>query len=201
MWCRRKAEKMLGDTLKRLRNPHIVSLFFGVFAGVIVGCMPVYLPGMPMPVRLGLAGGPLLVSILVGRFGYKAKLISYTTQSANLMLREIGLCFFLASLGIDAGGSFVPALTEGGGMLWVGLAFFITVVPALVVGVLAYKLLKMNYSTVIGLLAGSSNSSSALAYATQAVGNDTPTVAYTTVYPLTMFLRIVAAQLLILLMM
>lgn len=197
----KKAEKMLGDTLKRLRNPHIVSLFFGVFAGVIVGCMPVYLPGMPMPVRLGLAGGPLLVSILVGRFGYKAKLISYTTQSANLMLREIGLCFFLASLGIDAGGSFVPALTEGGGILWVGLAFFITVVPALVVGVLAYKLLKMNYSTVIGLLAGSSNSSSALAYATQAVGNDTPTVAYTTVYPLTMFLRIVAAQLLILLMM
>ena len=197
----KKAEKMLGDTLKRLRYPHIVSLFFGVFAGVIVGCMPVYLPGMPMPVRLGLAGGPLLVSILVGRFGYKAKLISYTTQSANLMLREIGLCFFLAGLGIDAGGSFVPALTEGGGMLWVGLAFFITVVPALVVGVLAYKLLKMNYSTVIGLLAGSSNSSSALAYATQAVGNDTPTVAYTTVYPLTMFLRIVAAQLLILLMM
>lgn len=197
----KKAEKMLGDTLKRLRYPHIVSLFFGVFAGVIVGCMPVYLPGMPMPVRLGLAGGPLLVSILVGRFGYKAKLISYTTQSANLMLREIGLCFFLAGLGIDAGGSFVPALTEGGGMLWVGLAFFITVVPALVVGVLAYKLLKMNYSTVIGFLAGSSNSSSALAYATQAVGNDTPTVAYTTVYPLTMFLRIVAAQLLILLMM
>lgn len=197
----KKAEKMLGNTLKRLRYPHIVSLFFGMFAGVIVGCIPVYFPGMPMPVKLGLAGGPLLVSILVGRFGYKAKLISYTTQSANLMLREIGLCLFLASMGIDAGGSFVPALVEGGGLLWVCMAFVITMMPALIIGILAYKLLKMNYSTVIGLIAGSSNNSSALAYATQAVGNDAPTVSYTTVYPLTTLLRIVAAQLLILLMM
>lgn len=197
----KKAEQMLGNTLKRLRYPHIVSLFSGMLVGVIVGCIPLYFPGMPMPIKLGLAGGPLLISILVGRFGYKARLVSYTTQSANLMLREIGLCLFLASLGIDAGGSFVPALTEGDGLLWVSMAFVITVVPALVVGVLAYKLLKMNYSTVIGLIAGSSNSSSALAYATQAVGNDAPTVSYTTVYPLTTFLRIVAAQLLILLMM
>ena len=197
----KKAEQMLGNTLKRLRYPHIVSLFSGMLIGVIVGCIPIYFPGMPMPVRLGLAGGPLLISILVGRFGYKARLVSYTTQSANLMLREIGLCLFLASLGIDAGGSFLPALTEGDGLLWVCMAFVITMVPALVVGILAYKMLKMNYSTVIGLIAGSSNNSSALAYATQAVGNDAPTVSYTTVYPLTTLLRIVAAQLLILLIM
>lgn len=197
----KKAEKMLGDTLKRLRYPHIVSLFFGMFAGVIVGYIPIYFPGMPMPVKLGLAGGPLLVSILVGRFGYKAKLISYTTQSASLMLREIGISLFLASLGIDAGGSFVSALTDGGGLLWVVLAFIITMVPALTVGILSSKFLKMNYSTIIGLIAGSSNNSSALAYAVQTVGNDAVTVTYTTVYPFTTFLRIVAAQLLVLLMM
>ncbi len=197
----KKAEKMLGDTLKRLRYPHIVSLFFGMFAGVIVGYIPIYFPGMPMPVKLGLAGGPLLVSILVGRFGYKAKLISYTTQSASLMLREIGISLFLASLGIDAGGSFVSALTDGGGLLWVVLAFIITMVPAITVGILSSKFLKMNYSTIIGLIAGSSNNSSALAYAVQTVGNDAVTVTYTTVYPFTTFLRIVAAQLLVLLMM
>lgn len=197
----KKAEKMLGNTLKRLRYPHIVSLFFGMFAGVIVGYIPLYFPGMPMPVKLGLAGGPLVVSILVGRFGYKAKLISYTTQSASLMLREIGISLFLASLGLDAGGSFVSALTDGGGLLWVALAFIITMVPALTVGILSSKFLKMNYSTIIGLIAGSSNNSSALAYAVQTVGNDAVTVTYTTVYPFTTFLRIVAAQLLVLIMM
>lgn len=197
----KKAEKMLGNTLKRLRYPHIVSLFFGMFAGVIVGYIPLYFPGMPMPVKLGLAGGPLVVSILVGRFGYKAKLISYTTQSASLMLREIGISLFLASLGLDAGGSFVSALTDGGGLLWVVLAFIITMVPALTVGILSSKFLKMNYSTIIGLIAGSSNNSSALAYAVQTVGNDAVTVTYTTVYPFTTFLRIVAAQLLVLIMM
>lgn len=196
----KKAEQMLGDTLKRLRYPHIVSLFFGMFAGVIVGCMPIYIPGMPMPVKLGLAGGPLIVSILVGRFGYKAKLISYTTQSANLMMREIGLSLFLASLGVSSGGKFVSAIMDGGGLLWIGIGLLITLVPPLVIGTIARKLFKMNYCTIIGLVAGSSTNNSALAYTTQMVDNDSPAVAYTTVYPLVTFLRIIIAQTLILLL-
>lgn len=196
----KKAEQMLGNTLKRLRYPHIVSLFFGILAGVIVGCIPIYLPGMPMPAMLGLAGGPLIVSILIGRFGYKARLVSYTTQSANLLMREIGISLFLASLGISSGGKFVSTIVEGDGLLWISFGLLITLVPALVIGVVARRLFKMNYCTIAGLIAGSNTNSSALAYSVQAVGNDTPTVAYTTVYPLTTFLRIIIAQMLILLL-
>ncbi|MBR4482621.1 MAG: transporter, partial [Paludibacteraceae bacterium] len=197
----KKAEKMLGDTLKRLRYPHLVSLFLGILAGIIVGSIPIYIPNMPMPAKLGLAGGPLIVSILVGRFGYKAKLISYTTQSANLMLREMGISLFLASVGIGAGGNFVDTIVSGDGLLWVGLGFIITFVPAIIIGVVARKFLKMNYGTLMGLMAGSTTNPSALAYSTQTAGNDAPAVAYSTVYPLTMFLRIIIAQMLILIMM
>lgn len=196
----KKAEKMLGDTLKRLRYPHLISLFLGILAGIIVGSIPIYFPNMPMPAKLGLAGGPLIVSILVGRFGYKIKLISYTTQSANLMLREMGISLFLASVGISAGGKFLATIVEGDGLLWVGLGFIITFVPAIIIGVVARKFLKMNYGTLMGLMAGSTTNPSALAYSTQTAGNDAPAVAYSTVYPLTMFLRIIIAQMLILIM-
>lgn len=196
----KKAEKMLGDTLKRLRYPHLISLFLGILAGIIVGSIPIYFPNMPMPAKLGLAGGPLIVSILVGRFGYKIKLISYTTQSANLMLREMGISLFLASVGISAGGKFLATIVEGDGLLWVGLGFIITFVPAIIIGVVARKFIKMNYGTLMGLMAGSTTNPSALAYSTQTAGNDAPAVAYSTVYPLTMFLRIIIAQMLILIM-
>lgn len=196
-----KAEKMLGNTLQKLRYPHIISLFLGILAGVIVGSIPIYIPNMPMPAKLGLAGGPLIISILVGRFGYKAKLISYTTHSANLMLREMGISLFLASVGISAGGQFIETLVDGDGLLWVGLGFIITFVPAFIICFVARKFCKMNYGSIMGLVSGSTTNPSALAYATQTAGNDSPAVAYSTVYPLTMFLRIIIAQLLILIMM
>lgn len=196
----KKAEKMLGNTLKRLRDPHIISLFLGILAGVIVGSIPIYLPNMPMPAKLGLAGGPLIVSILIGRFGYKAKIISYTTHSANLMLREMGISLFLASVGLSAGGSFVETIISGDGLLWVGLGFIITFLPAFIICFISRKFLKMNYGTMMGLISGSTTNPSALAYSTQTAGNDAPAVAYSTVYPLTMFLRIIIAQLLILIM-
>lgn len=196
-----KAEKMLGNTLQKLRYPHIISLFLGILAGVIVGSIPIYIPNMPMPAKLGLAGGPLIISILVGRFGYKAKLISYTTHSANLMLREMGISLFLASVGISAGGQFVETLVDGDGLLWVGLGLIITFVPAFIICIVARKFCKMNYGSIMGLVSGSTTNPSALAYATQTAGNDSPAVAYSTVYPLTMFLRIIIAQLLILIMM
>lgn len=195
-----KAEKMLGNTLKKLRYPHIISLFLGILAGVIVGSIPIYIPNMPMPAKLGMAGGPLIVSIIVGRFGYKAKLISYTTHSANLMLREMGISLFLASVGISAGGQFIETLVHGDGLLWVGYGAIITIIPAVIICVMARKFFKLNYGTIMGLIAGSTTNPSALAYANQTAGNDTPAVAYSTVYPLTMFLRIVIAQMLILIM-
>lgn len=193
-----KAEKMLGNTLKRLNEPHIISLFFGILIGIIVGSIPIFIPGMPMPAKLGLAGGPLIVSILVGRFGYKIKLISYTTQSANLMLREIGICLFLASVGISAGGEFWNTLVQGDGVLWIGLGFIITFIPAFITGLIARKACKLNYGTVMGLIAGACTNPPALAYSSGNAGNDAPAVAYSTVYPLTMFLRIIIAQLMIL---
>lgn len=193
-----KAEKMLGNTLKRLYAPHIISIFLGIFIGILVGCIPFALPGLPMSAKLGLAGGPLIVSILVGRFGYKIKLISYTTQSANLMLREIGICLFLASVGIASGGEFFKTLTQGDGFLWIGVGFIITFIPAIIIGIIARKGCKMNYGTIMGLIAGSTTNPPVLAYSSNTAGNDAPAVAYSTVYPLTMFLRIIIAQIMIL---
>ncbi|MDR1544627.1 MAG: putative transporter [Prevotellaceae bacterium] len=194
----KKVEKLLGNTLKRLSEPHIVTIFIGIFAGILLGSIPFTLPNMPMPVKLGLAGGPLIIAIFIGRFGYKMKLITYTTRSANLMLREIGICLFLTSVGIGAGDKFVESVISGNGLLWLLCGFLITVVPLLSVGIFARKALKMNYFVIMGMLAGSSTNPPALAYANTIASNDTPAVAYSTVYPLTMFLRILAAQLLIL---
>jgi len=193
-----KVEKFLGNTLKRLNEPHMITIFFGIFFGILIGSIPFFIPGIPMPVKLGLAGGPLIVSILIGRFGYKLKLITFTTQSANLMLREIGISLFLASVGITSGGRFAETVFSGEGLLWVGMGFTITLLPLLIIGFFARKFLKMNYFSLIGLLAGSTTDPPALSYASSIAGNDQPAVSYSTVYPLTMFLRVIFAQLLIL---
>lgn len=194
----KRVESMLGNTLKRLDEPHLITLFVGIFLGIIVGSIPIFIPGMPMPVKLGLAGGPLVVAILLGRFGFKLKLITYTTQSANLLLREIGITLFLASVGISSGDKFVETVVQGDGLLWVACGFVITLIPLLLTGIIGRKFLKMNYFTLSGLLAGSMTDPPALAYANAIAGNDAPSVAYSTVYPLTMFLRVIMAQILIL---
>lgn len=191
---------LLGNQLKRLDHPNIVTIFIGIFCGILFGSLLIALPGMPTPVKLGLAGGPLIVSILIGRFGHKVKLVTYTTMSANLMLREVGLVLFLASVGIKAGGNFVQTVVEGDGLLYVGIGFLITFLPLLIIGMIARWRHKINYFTLMGLIAGSNTDPPALAYANQISGNDAPAVGYSTVYPLAMFLRILTAQLLILVM-
>ncbi|MEA4985675.1 MAG: putative transporter [Paludibacter sp.] len=194
----KRIEEVLGNTLNRLNEPHLITLFIGIFLGIIFGSIPFFIPGMPMPVKLGLAGGPLVVAILLGRFGFKLKLITYTTQSANLLLREIGITLFLASVGITSGDKFVETVVHGDGLLWVACGVLITMIPLLIVGIFGRKVMKMNYFTLMGLLAGSTTDPPALAYANATAGNDAPAVAYSTVYPLTMFLRVILAQILIL---
>ncbi len=194
----KRIEEVLGNTLKRLDEPHLITLFVGIFLGIIFGSIPFYIPGMPMPVKLGLAGGPLVVAILIGRFGFKMKLITYTTQSANLLLREIGITLFLASVGIAAGDQFVETVVNGDGLLWIASGFLITVLPVLIVGIFGRKVMKMNYFSLIGLLSGSMTDPPALAYANSIAENNAPAVSYSTVYPLTMFLRVIMAQILIL---
>ena len=191
---------LLGNQLKRLDHPNIVTIFVGILVGILFGSLPVAIPGMPTPVKLGLAGGPLIIAILIGRFGYKFKLVTYTTMSANLMLREVGLVLFLASVGIKAGGKFVQTVVEGDGLLYVGIGFLITFIPLIIMGMVARWKFKLNYFTLMGLIAGSNTDPPALAYANMTAGNDAPAVGYSTVYPLTMFLRILTAQMLVLLL-
>ncbi|WP_304301592.1 putative transporter [Phocaeicola plebeius] len=195
-----RVANLLGNQLRRLDHPNIVTIFVGILCGILFGSLPIAIPGMPTPVKLGLAGGPLIISILIGRFGHKVKLVTYTTMSANLMLREVGLVLFLASVGIKAGENFVQMVVEGDGVLYVGLGFLITFIPLLITGIIARWHHRVNYFTLMGLIAGSNTDPPALAYANQIAGNDAPAVGYSTVYPLTMFLRILTAQLLVLLM-
>ncbi len=194
----KKVEQILGNTLKRLNEPHLITIFLGIFVGILVGSIPIHFPNMPMPAKLGLAGGPLIVAILLGRFGYRLKLITYTTQSANLMLREMGISLFLASVGISAGAEFVDTVVSPDGLRWILSGVLITMIPALTVGVIG-RLLKLNYFTLIGMISGSCTNPPALAYSSSIANNDAPAVAYSTVYPLTMFLRIICAQFIILL--
>lgn len=195
-----RVANLLGNQLRRLDHPNIVTIFVGILCGILFGSLPIAIPGMPTPVKLGLAGGPLIISILIGRFGHKVKLVTYTTMSANLMLREVGLVLFLASVGVKAGENFVQMVVEGDGVLYVGLGFLITFIPLIITGIIARWHHRVNYFTLMGLIAGSNTDPPALAYANQIAGNDAPAVGYSTVYPLTMFLRILTAQLLILLM-
>lgn len=191
-------EKVLGNSLKRLDEPNLITIFVGIALGIILGSLPITFPGIPQPVKLGLAGGPLIVAILISRFGYRYKLITYTTQSANLMLREIGITLFLACVGISAGDGFVDTIVNNGGLAWIGYGFIITVVPLLIIGCIGRYFCGLNYFTLMGLLAGSTTDPPALAYSNTTAGSDAPAVGYATVYPLTMFLRVLTAQLMIL---
>ncbi len=193
----RLAEK-LGNSMRRLNEPNLFTMFIGIFMGIILGSLPIMFPGMTVPMKLGLAGGPLIVAILLGRWGYKVKLVTYTSSSANLLLRELGICLFLASVGIAAGDKFAATVFNATGLQWVGYGFLITFLPLLVVGCLARWRHKLNYCTIMGLLAGATTDPPALAYANKTAGNDAPAVAYSTVYPLTMFMRVITAQILIL---
>ena len=193
-----RVAEMMGDEVKRLNAPNIATIFVGVMLGIIFGSLPIAIPGMPVPMKLGLAGGPLIIAILIGRFGYRIKLVTYTTTSANMMLREIGLVLFLASVGIKAGAGFWETVVQGDGLKYVYTGLLITVVPILIVGIIAKLYCKFNYFMVMGMIAGSYTDPPALAYANQICSNEAPGVGYSTVYPLTMFLRILTAQLLVL---
>ncbi len=190
--------ELLGNSVKRLNHPNLFTMFIGIFVGIIVGSIPIAFPGMTVPMKLGLAGGPLVVAILIGAYGYKIKLVTYTSSSASLMLRELGMCLFLASVGLAAGGKFVETVFTQRGALWVLAGFAITVIPLLVVGCVARGKFKLNYCTLIGLISGSTTDPPALAYANKVANNDSPAVAYSTVYPLTMFLRVITGQIIVL---
>lgn len=191
------AEKTLGNSLKRLNHPNLIPIFLGIALGCILGSIPFAFPGIPQPVKLGLAGGPLIVSILISRFGPQYKMVTYTTMSANLMLREIGISLFLACVGLSAGAGFIETIFERGGYVWIGYGALITTVPLLIAGFVGRYGMKLDYFTLIGVLSGSCTNPPALAYTNDLTGSDAPAVGYATVYPLTMFLRVLTAQLLI----
>ncbi len=192
------AEKVLGNSLRRLNHPNLIPIFLGIALGCILGSLPFMFPGIPQPVKLGLAGGPLIVSILISRFGPQYKLITYTTMSANLMIREIGISLFLACVGLGAGKGFVDTIIYEGGYVWIAYGAIITVVPLLVGGLIGHYAWKLNYYTLIGVLAGTNTNPPALAYSSELTSCDAPAVGYATVYPLAMFLRVLTAQILIL---
>jgi len=188
----------LGNSMKRLNEPNLITMFIGIFLGIIVGCIPMQFPGMSVPMKLGLAGGPLVVAILISAYGPKFHLVTYTNSSANLLLREIGICLFLASVGIAAGKDFAATVFNARGAMWVLYGFIITAVPLIVISFIARAKYKLNYLTIIGMMSGSYTDPPALAYANKVGGNDMPAVAYSTVYPVTMFMRVIMAQLIIL---
>ena len=193
----RVANKM-GNSIRRLDAPNIATIFVGIIIGIIFGSLPIAIPGMPVPMKLGIAGGPLIIAILIGRYGYKIHLVTYTTTSANMMLREIGLVLFLASVGIKAGANFFETVIEGNGLLFVLTGFLITIIPILIVGPIARIRYKFNYFTIMGMIAGTYTDPPALAYANSICSKEAPAVGYSTVYPLSMFLRIFTAQIIVL---
>ena len=193
-----RVANQMGNSTSKLNAPNIATIFVGIFLGLIFGSFPLAIPGMPVPVKLGLAGGPLIIAILIGRYGYKIHLVTYTTTSANMMLREIGLVLFLASVGIKAGANFFETVVEGDGMLYVLTGFLITIIPILVVGPIARMKFKFNYFTIAGMIAGTYTDPPALAYANSICSKEAPAIGYSTVYPLSMFLRIFTAQIIVL---
>lgn len=193
-----RVAELMGNSERHLNAPNIATIFVGIFVGIIFGSLPLAIPGMPVPLKLGLAGGPLIIAILIGRFGYRMKLVTYTTTSANMMLREIGLVLFLASVGIKAGAGFWDTVVAGDGLKYVGTGFLITIIPILIVGTIARLKYKFNYFTIMGMLAGTYTDPPALAYANSVCSREAPAIGYSTVYPLTMFLRIFTAQIIVL---
>ena len=193
-----RVAEIMGNSVKRLDAPNIATIFVGIMVGIIFGSLPFAIPGMPVPLKLGIAGGPLIIAILIGRFGYRMKLVTYTTTSANMMLREIGLVLFLASVGIKAGAGFWETVAQGDGIKYVYTGFLITVIPILIIGTIARLKFKFNYFTIMGMLAGTYTDPPALAYANASCSKEAPAVGYSTVYPLSMFLRIFTAQIVVL---
>ncbi len=195
----RRVEKVVGNAVRDLEEPNLVAVFIGMFIGLVLGSVPVFIPGMSSPLKLGLAGGPIIVGILISAFGPRIHMVTYTTRSANLMLRAIGLSTYLACLGLDSGAHFFETVVRPEGLVWIAAGFLLTVIPVIIVGFIAYKMMKIDFGTVCGMLCGSMANPMALNYANDTIPGDRSSVAYTTVYPLSVFLRVVVAQLLILL--
>lgn len=193
-----RVASVMGNSVKRLNAPNIATIFVGIIVGIIFGSIPIAFPGIPVPIKLGIAGGPLIIAILIGRFGHKVHLVTYTTTSANMMLREMGLVLFLASVGIKAGDGFAETILQGDGLKYVYTGFLITIIPILIVGTIARLKYKFNYFTIMGMIAGTYTDPPALAYANSTCSKDAPAVGYSTVYPLSMFLRIFTAQIIVL---
>lgn len=195
-----KVREMMGNAVKSLGEPNLLSVFIGLTMGLILGAIPIVVPGVSTPVKLGLAGGPIIVGILFGTFGPRFHMVTYVTRSANLMMRALGLSLYLACLGIDAGAHFFETVIRPEGAMWIGLGFLFTVIPVLIMGFIACKFMKMDFATVSGMLCGSMANPMALNYANDSVKNDSPSVAYTTVYPMSMFARVIIVQILLLAM-
>ena len=193
-----RISELMGNSVKRLDTPNIATIFIGIIIGILFGSIPFAIPGMPVPLKLGIAGGPLIIAILIGRFSHRMKLNIYTTTSANMMLREIGLVLFLASVGVKAGAHFWETVVQGDGLMYVFTGFLITIIPILIVGVIARLKFKFNYFTIMGMIAGTCTDPPALAYANSVCSREAPAIGYSTVYPLSMFLRIFTAQLIVL---
>ena len=189
--------KILGNEMKRLDNPNLLAIFVGLTLGVLIGAIPIFLPGMDTPIKLGVAGGPIIVGILMGAFGPRIHLTTYTTQSANLMMRQFGIVIYLAGLGIDSGAHFFETVFRAEGVMWIGVGFLLTIIPVLIVGFIASQFFKLDYAHNVGMLCGSMANPMALNYANTTVEGDEPSVSYATVYPLSMFIRVISAQLLI----
>ena len=190
---------MVGNAVKDLDEPNLVAVFIGMVLGLLLGSIPLTIPGISFPVKLGLAGGPIVMGILVGAFGPRIHMVTYTTISANLMLRALGLSMYLACLGLDAGTHFFETVFRPEGALWVGLGFAITVIPVILVATVSIKWMKIDFGSVAGMLCGSMSNPMALNYVNSTVDSDTPSVAYATVYPLTMFVRVIMAQVILML--
>ena len=193
----KRVEGILGNAVKSLNEPNLVSVFIGMILGLMVGCIPLSIPGISLPVKLGLAGGPIIVGILIGTFGPRLHMVTYTTQSANMMLRALGLNLYLACLGLDAGEHFFETVMRPEGILWLALGLLITFVPVVITGIFAMRRLRLDFGSVSGMLCGSMANPMALSYANETIDGDNPSVAYATVYPVCMFLRVVIIQLVV----
>ena len=190
-------EHYFGNAVQTLKEPNLGAIFLGMLLGLAIGTIPIMLPGMSAPVRMGLAGGPIVMGILVGSIGPRFRLVSYTTRSASLMLRQLGLSLYLACLGLDAGQDFFQTVVRPEGLLWVGLGFVLTVVPVLVVGFIALRTKQLDFGSICGILCGSMANPMALTYASETLEGDTPAVSYATVYPLGMFIRVIIVQIML----
>jgi uncharacterized transporter BF1818 len=196
-----KVAKVVGNTATKLKDPNLAVIFVGVVLGLLLGSIPIVIPGISAPVKLGLAGGPIIVGILMGRFGPNFQMVTYTTRSANLMLRGIGLSLFLACLGLDSGAHFIDTIMKGDGLLWIGLGFIVTNIPVIIMAIISLRLSKLDFGSTCGMLCGAMANPMALNYANDTIPGDNPAVSYATVYPIAMFSRVVIAQLLILIFM